>query len=113
MSANGTELTIDLLYFEGCPSYRQAWNDILDVLVEEKIDASVRLIAVEDMDRAQELRFAGSPTIKINGRDLEGYQGDGVMACRVYKENDGKGWPSKDLLRHGVAKACGVSSSKK
>ena len=100
-----TQLTIDLLYFDGCPSYRQAWNDILDVLVEEKIDASVRLMAVEEMGRAQELRFAGSPTVKVNGRDLEGYQGDGVIACRVYKENNGKGWPSKDLLRDQVKSA--------
>lgn len=102
MNANGTELTIDLLYFDGCPSYRQAWNDILDVLVEEKTDATIRLIAVESMDRAQELRFAGSPTIKVNGRDLEDYQGDGVIACRVYKENEGKGWPSKCLVRQGI-----------
>ena len=100
-----TRLTIDLLYFEDCPSYRQAWNDILDVLVEEKIDALVRLCAVEDLDRAQELQFAGSPTIRVNGQDLEGCQGDGVIACRVYKENNGKGWPSKDLLRDRVKSA--------
>lgn len=105
MSTNETELTIDLLYFDGCPSYRQAWNDILDVLVEEKMDASVRLVAVEDMDRAKELRFAGSPTIKVNGRDLEDYQGDGVIACRVYKENEGKGWPSRRLLRERIKMA--------
>lgn len=102
MSSNATGLTIDLLYFDGCPSYRQAWNDILDVLVEEKKDASVRLIAVEDVDRAEELRFAGSPTVKINGRDIEDYQGAGVIACRVYKENNGKGWPSKQLLRENI-----------
>ncbi|TVR75096.1 MAG: hypothetical protein EA427_00445 [Spirochaetaceae bacterium] len=55
MSANKPkEVTVELLYFDGCPSYRQAWNDILDVLVEEKIDASVRLISVESMDHAQE-----------------------------------------------------------
>ena len=105
MRTNGTEPTIDLLYFDGCPSYRQAWNDILDVLVEEKIDASVRLIAVENMDRARELRFAGSPSIKINGRDLEDYEGEGVIACRVYKENNGKGWPSKELLRDRLKRA--------
>ncbi len=100
-----TRLTIDLLYFEDCPSYRQAWNDILDVLVEEKIDASVRLVAVESLERARELQFAGSPTIRVNGQDLEGYQGEGVIACRVYKENSAKGWPSKDLLRDRVKSA--------
>ncbi len=106
MSTKKTEdMIIDLLYFDGCPSYRQAWNDILDVLVEEKIDASVRLIAVEDLDRAREFHFAGSPTIRINGKDLEDYQGDGVMACRRYEENGGKGWPSKNLLRDRVKSA--------
>ena len=100
-----TQLTIDLLYFDGCPSYRQAWDDILDVLVEEKVDAAVRLVAVEDPDRARELHFAGSPTIRINDRDLEDYEGDGVMACRRYQENDGKGWPSKELLPSRVKSA--------
>ncbi len=99
------QMTIDLLYFNGCPSYRQAWDDILDVLVEEKIDATVRLVAVEDMDRARELQFAGSPTIKVNGRDLEDYRGEGVLACRIYNENEGKGWPSKELLRGRVKSA--------
>lgn len=105
MSENGKWLTIDLLYFDGCPSYRQAWNDILDLLVEEKIDASVRLFAVEDLERAHELSFAGSPTIKVNGRDLEDYHGDGVMACRMYQENNGKGWPSKKLLGEKIRDA--------
>ena len=105
MTKAAPSLTIDLLYFDGCPSYRQTWNDILDVLVDEKIDASVRLIAVEGLDRAQELRFAGSPTIKVNGRDLEDFEGAGVIACRVYKENDGRGWPSKRLLREKISSA--------
>ncbi|NBB89989.1 MAG: hypothetical protein GVY23_02150 [Spirochaetes bacterium] len=73
--------------------------------MEEKIDASVQLIAVEDLDRAQELHFAGSPTIKVNEQDLEGYQGNGVMACRRYEENNGKGWPSTDLLRERIKRA--------
>lgn len=84
---------------------RPAWNEILDVLVEEKQHASVRRIAVEDIDRAKELRFAGSPTIKVNGRDLEDYEGDGVMACRRYEENGSNGWPSKALLRSRLKSA--------
>ena len=49
--------------------------------------------------------FAGSPTIKVNGQDLEDYQGNGVMACRRHEENNGKGWPSKDLVRDRVKRA--------
>jgi hypothetical protein len=65
----------------------------------------VRLVSVESMDRAREFEFAGSPMIKINGQDLEDYQGSEVIACRRYEENNGKGWPSKDLLRDRVKKA--------
>ena len=57
-------------------------------------------------DMTMDLRyFAGSPTIRINGLDLEDYQGAGVMACRRHEENNGKGWPSKDLVRDRVKRA--------
>ena len=62
-------------------------------------------ITVEDLDRARALQFAGSPTITVNGQDIEGNRGNGVLACRVYKENSGKGWPSKALLREKVKSA--------
>lgn len=62
-------------------------------------------MVVEDLVRARELCFAGSPTIRVNGRDIEDYQGDGAMACRVYKENDGRGWPGKSLLRGKIKTA--------
>jgi hypothetical protein len=90
---------IEVLYFDGCPSYLQAWNDIAKVIVAEKLDAAVKLINVETLEQANTLHFAGSPTIKVNGRDLEDYEGMGVMACRVYQENHGKGWPSLDLIK--------------
>jgi len=98
-------IQIDLLYFEGCPSYKNAWSDLLDVVVEQNLNVSVRPINVDNLDKANDLKFAGSPSIKINGVDLEEYEGQGVMACRVYQENDNKGWPSKDLLEKRLLEA--------
>ena len=89
---------IEMLYFDGCPSYRQAWSDILEVLVETKVAARVTPVVVNDTVAAQRLGFAGSPSIRINGIDLERNEGQGTMACRVYAENGGKGWPSKKLI---------------
>lgn len=91
-------IQVDLLYFDGCPSYKSAWNNLLDVISEQRLDVTVRPINVDTLEKAETLHFAGSPSIKVNGRDLEDYQGAGVMACRRYEENDGKGWPSKALL---------------
>jgi len=89
---------IDLLYFDGCPSYQRVWRDLAEVIAEANLDACVRLVKVDTSEKADALHFAGSPTVKVNGRDLEGYDGPGVMACRVYRENGGKGWPSREQL---------------
>jgi len=90
---------IDLYFFDGCPSWQQAWRDIGTVLAETGIDATVRLRDVMPLDDEARSGFAGSPTIHVDGVDLEGYAGPGVLACRRYEENGGRGWPSLDLLR--------------
>ena len=95
-------LRIEFLYFDGCPSYKQAWADLLDVIVELKRPVAVTPISVEDQQTADRLGFAGSPTLRIDGVDLEGYEGPGIFVCRIYRENDGKGWPSKALLRRRI-----------
>ena len=98
-------IRIELLYFDGCPSYKRVWSDLLDVIVEERFDATVRLVNVDGLEKADRLQFAGSPTIRVNGHDLEGCSGPGVMACRVYLENGNQGWPSKKLLRQKLDEA--------
>ena len=89
---------VELLYFEGCPSYKTAWLELLEIISEHDLDVTVRPIKVDSLEKAKTLHFAGSPSLKVNAVDLEHYEGTGVMACRVYEENGGKGWPSKNLL---------------
>ena len=98
-------MEIELYYFDGCPSYRRAWNTILDVLVELKIAARVTPVPIDDADTAKRLHFAGSPSISIDGIDLEDRVGSGTMACRMYAENDSKGWPSKNLIMRRAREA--------
>lgn len=98
-------IRIELRYFEGCPSYKTAWSDLLDVITESGIDACIRPVNVDSPERAETLGFAGSPSITIEGKDLEGYRGPSVMACRVYRENEGRGWPSKALLKQRLKEA--------
>ncbi len=105
MSDTATSLHIDLLYFEGCPSCERTQADLTEVLAAADLDATVRLVEVQASEQADTLRFAGSPMVKVNGVDLEGYDGPGVLACRVYRENGGKGWPSRALLERALAAA--------
>ena len=99
---------IELFYFDGCPSWREAWRDLGAVVAETGIDAQVRLRDVTGPDEEARRGFAGSPTIHVDGVDLEGYDGPGVMACRRYAENGGQGWPSLELLRARLTAAVEV-----
>ena len=95
---NVSPIQIELLYFDGCPSYQTAWAELLEVISEHHLDTVVRPVNIDSLEKADTLKFAGSPTIKINGEDLESYNDQGVIACRVYEENGRRGWPSKALL---------------
>jgi hypothetical protein len=96
-------MRIKLLYFDGCPSYEHALRNLREAIAEEGLDVSVELINVGSPDEAERLRFLGSPTIQVDGVDLEGPEAvkAGVgYGCRVY-EGDGqmRGWPSKEQIR--------------
>ncbi|MEJ2287060.1 MAG: hypothetical protein P8Y02_00175 [Deinococcales bacterium] len=97
--------TIELLYFDDCPSWQHAWNDLGEALAASRIDATVRLRNIDDLPDDQRQGFGGSPTLRINGRDLAGYDGPPVRACRRYLDNEGRGWPDPRQLRHALEAA--------
>lgn len=88
-------INVEFLYFDGCPSCQRARDDLTRVIADLGLDARVKLVRVATQAQADALNFAGSPTIKIDGQDLEDYDGPGVFACRLYGD---KGWPSRELL---------------
>jgi len=97
----GDAVRIELLYFDGCPSYQTAEKLLREVLVGSGRADRIEMIRVADEADAQRLRFAGSPTIRLNGVDpfLHGEANYG-MECRVFVTPEGlKGWPTKDMLR--------------
>lgn len=97
--------TITLYYFDGCPSWAHAWHDLGTMLAETGLDATVRLRDVMRLSDEERRGFGGSPTVHVDGVDLEGYAGEGVIACRRYAENGGRGWPSLELWRTRLAEA--------
>ena len=90
--------TVELLYFDGCPSWETAWAELGRALASTHADARVRLVNISDIPAEQQDGFAGSPTIRIDGLDLEGFSGPPVLACRRYPVTAGRGWPSQEQL---------------
>jgi hypothetical protein len=99
-------LEIELLYFDGCPTYRTALKNLEAVVKEEGVDAHVTLTKVESEKDAARLQFLGSPTIRIDGGDIEQSarsRKDYGVSCRIYRVN-GKmlGSPSKEMLSEAI-----------
>lgn len=99
-----TLLNVELLYFDGCPTHEEARRLVQEVLQEEGVTANIVKIHVQTEEDAVAHRFLGSPTVRIEGKDVErAARGakDFGRKCRVYLEN-GKagGLPSKEMIRN-------------
>ena len=62
----------ELYYFEDCPSYQRALDNIMEALRLEEMPERVDMIQVTSEADAQVKRFIGSPTIRLDGVDVEG-----------------------------------------
>ena len=99
---------VTLRYFDGCPHWRIAHDRLRQVLREEGLlDVEPLLEPVVSPEDAERLRFVGSPTILIDGRDPFGGPEDNFgMSCRVYPTPDGlAGSPTLDQLRAALREA--------
>jgi hypothetical protein len=78
---------IEVLTFDGCPNAMAARALVDRVVADLDVEAEVAPLRVPDVDAAERLRFLGSPTIRVNGRDIEpgaAERMDYGLACRVY-----------------------------
>jgi hypothetical protein len=100
-------MQVELLYFDGCPTYRTAEKTLEEVLTEQGIEAQVELVAVNTDEEAGRLRFPGSPTIRVDDEDLfpvpdraAGY----ALGCRMYATPEGlRGSPTAQMVRAALA----------
>jgi hypothetical protein len=91
-------MRVELLWWEGCPSYPETLEDLKRVLREEGVEANVELVEVETDEQARRERFPGSPTVRIDGEDaLPAADGEPFsLTCRVYRLRDGRVSPTPD-----------------
>jgi hypothetical protein len=102
----GAKMKVEILYFEGYPTYLQAEETLRGVLTEESIEARVELVAVNTDEEAQELRFPGSPTIRVDGEDLFPVpdRSQYALGCRTYATPEGlRGSPTAEMIHAALA----------
>lgn len=79
-------MTVEVLYFEGCPGVEQILPRLRELA--RGVGAEVVVRAVETQEAAERERFLGSPTVRVDGRDVEreaGGRTDFGLKCRLYR----------------------------
>jgi hypothetical protein len=101
-------MRIEVLYVAECPSHPAALKLVQDVLSAEGVSAEIREVLVTDNRMATDLAFFGSPTIRVNGRDVAAESSDRkrfALSCRLYPGSSEIGLPPVELVRRAVVEA--------
>ena len=99
-------MTIELLYFDGCPNVKVTADRLKSILSEAGLHDPITYTRVLDVETARSVRFLGSPSIRVNGVDIEPAarsRTDYGLMCRTYLGSGGA--PSEALIRSAVAEA--------
>ena len=92
-------LRVELLYFDGCPGYESLLPRLKRLLAERAPEATLELLAIESLEAAEEHRFLGSPSVRIDGRDVEPQadaRKDFGLKCRLYATPDDRAREPRD-----------------
>jgi hypothetical protein len=90
--------TVELLWWEGCPSWEQALSILREEMGALGLDpGAVQVREVRTDTDAEQEGFVGSPTIRIDGRDVQPTDGEPAgLTCRIYRLRDGRISPLPD-----------------
>jgi hypothetical protein len=83
---------VEILYFQGCPNQEPVRMLVERLARQLRLEPEIRLQKVADPDAAVELRFLGSPTVRVDGVDVEPgaeERRDFALACRIYRSEGG------------------------
>jgi hypothetical protein len=104
---------VEVLYVADCPTHPAAVRLVKCVLAAEGVEAEIHEVLVRDEAMASELRFGGSPTIRINGQDVAEESQDAerfALSCRLYPGSRQVGLPPAEMIHRGVLKARQVAT---
>ena len=104
---------IEVLYVQDCPHYRGTMALVEQVRAELGIDAELRTSLIVDQAAADQARFPGSPTVRVDGRDVEPGSEPATeytVGCRLYRlEHRFAGQPEERWIREALLRAAGRS----
>jgi hypothetical protein len=110
-------MRVELLFWDADPEYMTARQRLVEVLIEDAFETPIQMIAVSTAEDADYLALPGSPTIRLDGADIdpEG-AGEVGLYLRTYPadgDEPPQRSPSKTLIRAAVDRARGWSHARR
>jgi hypothetical protein len=100
---------VEILYFEGCPNHEPARALVELTSRALGIETELRLVEVLDNATARRHRFLGSPTIRVNGCDIDPQPPEPAeysLSCRLFRTEHGtRGQPEARWLQDALRRA--------
>jgi hypothetical protein len=98
-------MRVELLYADGDPAAMPARQNLVEVLTEDAFETQIQMVAVATVADANLLEMHGSPSIRIDGEDIDPA---GIGPVGLHARDYGAGpVPDKDLIRRAVQRARG------
>jgi hypothetical protein len=103
-------MQVSFLYWPDCPSHDKGLLDLQTALAAEGVETDIEIIEINSEEDARANRFVGSPSFRLNGRDIdpEGEKGQPYyLNCRIYHTDNGRvsPLPTINQLRQAVRTA--------
>jgi len=98
---------IEFLYWQECPSHPEAMELLHEVLAERGAETEIEAREIRTQEEATATAFPGSPTIRVDGRDVDpaGAEAPPSLSCRIYRLTDGRvsPVPSRQQLEEALS----------
>ncbi len=95
-------MNVELLYFDGCPQHEPVLDRLRGLIEQVAPSATLELVRISSEEQARAERFLGSPSVRVDGRDVEpgaDERRDYAVTCRLYPTPDGlMGMPRDEWL---------------
>ena len=102
-------MRVEILYVRGCPHCGETLARLREVLQEQRLETNIAEVEITDRAAAEAAAFLGSPSIRIDGADIEpgsAANQDFGLCCRIYAGASGcDGAPPRELIRNAVLRA--------
>jgi hypothetical protein len=109
LASEDGRVKVEVLYFDGCPSHEALVPRLRELMAQAGLDIPVQLTHIESVAAAERERFLGSPTLRINGQDVDptaGERTDFGLKCRLYPSAEGlRGTVPDELVLAALTRA--------